>query len=52
MAPALRLATCLELPERDPDAAPLEAALTAAGVAFAWAATRSHQAAKAAGASL
>jgi len=38
MAPALRLATCLELPERDPDAAPLEAALTAAGVAFAWAA--------------
>jgi hypothetical protein len=34
--PALRLATCLALPEPDPDAAPLEHALAAAGVDFAW----------------
>lgn len=32
----LRIATCLTLPEPDPDVAPLEEALRAAGVAFEW----------------
>lgn len=38
MAHALRLATCRHLPEPDPDAAPLEAALAAAGITAIWAA--------------
>ena len=32
----LRIATCMTLPEPDPDRAPLDAALGRAGVEFAW----------------